>query len=644
MCAGISTSWWIAPTQIYQTISLLEYAPYRREKTVEQRNHRDFLAKHNAQVLPGVQYPDEYCYELITYTFRLQYLKDTVLCGQLSDASVTPMQQCLLNNYQTLFCSLLKDDQFIRNVLNIIRAGACSNDKDLEQNVKFCLNFIVELVFRVRSMLYLRSEFLRKFEDTGLYEVLTLVLSPPEVTPTSKYKLWLATVELFTGFIGRVPCIDPLNGFRTYICNWIQCRNFDTNQESNLLERLTYGFTVEEELNRGLIIQLYHLLTILLKCFDSPLEFHQEDVLYAKVVDYFLKDLGQLVLSAINRKWSPGSVQSEQTSVHQKTFCVELFISLVKCKEVQMREFIQTLPVIESIAGLIECYPLKKYSVAQQHKECYTSKCLPIPTKGKRRHFTLTITAVRFLKVCILKTTDPVFTKCIISQQLMKPIIECFIVNQPKDNLLSATCRSLLETIIINNNKGLVASIALNEYDMREDLDLLARNIFKKIGRLDSTNQSNRSLSDHGTLDGLESKQISPHLPTLPTPILPVHSAWQKCESEEEQFFSEDEKENITDASFVRPSRVFQPPRRSSEPELDLLVHKMAKKEIPCQLSTTTSPGTESLSSLIKPKKKGIFSFTFISKKKRSLSVIAKDETKKKKQRVGSDLLVSGSG
>jgi len=601
---------------------------------VEHRQHRTFITQHVAHVLPDFQYPDEYCYELINHTYRLQYLKDTVLYGQLSDPAATPISQCLLSNYQTLFCCLLKDDQFIKNVLNSIREGATSKDKQAEHNVKFYIDFIVELVSRVRPMITMRTEFLRKFEDTGLYEVLTLALSPVEVTPTSRYALWLAIVELFTGFIGRVPVIDPLDGFRTYICNWLQSRPFANGQETNLLERLTYGFTVDEELNRGLVIQLYHLLTNLLKCFDSPLEIHQDDVMYAEVMDYFLKDLGPLVLGVINRKWHQGSPQTEKTLVHQQKFCIELFISLVNHQEFHMREFIQSAPVIESIAGLIKSPPLE--ANAPQEGDTGTPS-----SKRKNRYPSLTITAIRFLKVCVLKTNDPFFTKCITSRNLMKPIIECFIANQPKDNLMSSTCRSLLEAIIMNNIETIVASIALGEYDKREDLDTLTRDIFEKMKKLHETNQTRQSLADQ---ESLPEVPISTHLGTLPAPSLPVNSAWQKCESEEERFFSEDEKENNIAPQALTPPREFQPPKRNTEPEneLDLLAHRVAKdprdksgQSTPKQTSTLTPPSSDSPSNSTEAKKKGIISFTFKTKRKRAYTVV--DGTKKKKPRGSGD-------
>jgi len=640
LSGGHCTKWWTAPTRICDTISLLEYSSHRRDKSIPHKKHRNFLKQHIAQSLPDIEYPEEECWhEVVNHTFQLEYLKDTVLHGQLLDAATTQIQQSLISNYQTLFNCILNSDNFIKSILENIRKGATSENKQVEKKIKLHIDFMVELVNRVRPMLDIRTEVFRKFEDTGLYEVLTLVLSQSDATPSSSYKLWLAIVELLTGLIGRIPCIDPLYGFRTYICNWVQNRRFDNRRKSNILERLTYGLTVEEDLNRGLIIQLYHLLTLLLKCFDSPFEFHHSDVMYSHVMEYFLKDLGKLLLNVINRKWHPGSVQGEKTWVHQKNFCIELFISLVKHQEVHMQNFVKTEPVIESIARLIGNHSwIKPFSGDEKSGEDVSS----ISTKSqlaKEKYPTLTLAAVRFLKVCILNTTHSVFTKCITSQELMRPIIECFVANRSKDNLISATCRSLLEAIIMNNMRGLLSSIAFFEYDKREDLDSNTRSIFEKIKTYHTANESVKSVK--------ETVQVGPHLSNVANPILivpkstlPIHTAGQTCVYEEEKLFSEEETDSSKAASTLELWRKFQPPKRKLEPELDLLANKVAKKDQEessrKQTATLTSSkvSSESCSSQKNTKKKGIISFTVKTKRKKSLGVM--EGTKKKKPRLGS--------
>ncbi|XP_062198148.1 uncharacterized protein LOC133900883 isoform X2 [Phragmites australis] len=390
---------------ILDIIGALEYDP----EVPRVQKHRTFLKDH-VVFKEAIPIKNDSVVSKIHQTYRIGYLKDVILPRILDDATLASLNTMIHTNNASII-SLLKDDTcFIRELFAKMRSA----DISMESKRELVL-FLHEFCTLSKSLPLVQQ--LRLFRDLSGEGVLEII---SDVLQSQDRKIVSAGTDILILFLNQ----DP-NLLRSYI----------VQQEGNsLLGHLVKGMVTDfgEEMH----CQFLEILRILMDYFTMS-GVHRDaiiEIFYERHLDY--------LVDVIASSCSPRSISRKTSNAEVHRMKPEILLNICE---------LLCFCVVHH-PHKIKCNFLMNNAIEK------------ILTLTRWREKFLVVAAVRFMRT-IISRNDEHLIRHVVKFNLLKPIIDAFVENGDRYNMLHSGVLELLEYIRKENLKSLVIYVIESFWD-----------------------------------------------------------------------------------------------------------------------------------------------------------------------------------
>ncbi|XP_020521251.1 serine/threonine-protein phosphatase 4 regulatory subunit 3 isoform X1 [Amborella trichopoda] len=392
---------------IMDIIGALEYDP----EVPQVQHHRAFLKEH-VVFKEAIPIKDPSVLSKIHQTYRVGYIKDVILPRALDEATIANLNSIVHSN-NAYVVSLLKDDNaFIQELFARLRSPATSveSKKNLVLFLQeFCsLSKSLQLVHQMRLFRDLVTE--------GLFDIITDILQSEDK----------ALVLTGTDILIIVLNQDP-NLLRAYIIQ---------QEGHTLLGLLVKGMITD--FGEDMHCQFLEIIRILLDSYT--MSGSQRDTIVEIFYDKYMDQLIDVVASSCCCK---GSVRTNVKSTG--------LVGRVGPQSVTKPDILSNICELLCFCVLHHPYRIKCNFLHNNVIE----KVLYL-TRRKEKY--LVVAAVRFLRTIISRNNlqDEFLLRHIVKHNLLKPVVEVFVANGNRYNLLHSAVLELFEYIRKENLKSLI--------------------------------------------------------------------------------------------------------------------------------------------------------------------------------------------
>ncbi|XP_018440939.1 uncharacterized protein LOC108813016 isoform X3 [Raphanus sativus] len=400
---------------IMEIIGCLEYDP----GVPHSQHHRNFLKEH-VVFKEAIPIKDPLVLSKIHQTYRIGYLKDVVLARVLDDAIVANLNSVIHAN-NAIVVSLLKDDStFIQELFARLRSPSTSMES--KKNLVYFLHEFCSLSKSLQVVQQLRL--FRDLVNEGIFHVIEEVLQIPDK------KLVLTGADILILFLTQ----DP-NLLRSYVVR---------TEGNPLLGLLVKGMM--EDFGDKMHCQFLEIIRTLLDA--NPLSGGAQR---ANIMDIFFE------------KHIPELVDVITAS------CPEKSDSISECGARR----VSTKPeVLLSICELL-CFCIMQDSSRTKCSFLQNNVAEKVLQLTRRKEKYLVVAAVRFVRTLLVVHDDHV-QNYVVKNNVLKPIIDVFIANGNRYNLLNSAVLDLLEHIRKGNATLLLKYIVDTFWDQLAQFQCLA--------------------------------------------------------------------------------------------------------------------------------------------------------------------------
>ncbi|XP_061975617.1 uncharacterized protein LOC133697211 isoform X1 [Populus nigra] len=392
---------------IMDVIGSLEYDP----EISHIQHHRIFLKEH-VVFKEAIPIRDPHVLSKIHQTYRVGYLKDVVLARVLDEGTVANLNSIIHGN-NAVVVSLLKDDNtFIQELFARLRSPATSAES--KKNLVYFLHEFCSLSKSLQMVQQLRL--FRELMNEGIFDIIADTLQNQDK------KIVLTGTDILILFLNQ----DP-NLLRSYV----------VRQEGiQLLGLLVKGMITD--FGDDMHCQFLEILRSLLDSY--ALSGAQRD----NIIEIFYeKHLGQLIdvitASCPNEVVPPSSGKSSG------------FSERVDTRNGMKPEILSNICELLCFCVLHHPYRIKCNFLLDNVIE-------KVLTLTRRKEKYLVVAAVRFVRT-ILSRHDEHLINHFVKNNLLKPIVDAFVSNGDRYNLLNSAILELFEYIRKENLKSLLKYI-----------------------------------------------------------------------------------------------------------------------------------------------------------------------------------------
>ncbi|KAL9407660.1 hypothetical protein AB3S75_046239 [Citrus x aurantiifolia] len=455
-------------------IGSLEYDP----DVPHVQHHRNFLKEH-VVFKEAIPIRDPLVLSKIHQTYRVGYLKDVVLARVLDEATVANLNSIIHGN-NAYVVSLLKDDStFIQELFARLRSPTT-----LEESKKNLVHFLHEFCGLSKSLQMVQQ--LRLFRDLmneGIFDIVTDALQSQDK------KLVLTGTDILILFLNQ----DP-NLLRSYV----------VRQEGiPLLGLLVKGMITD--FGEDMHCQFLEILRSLLDSYT--LSGAQRDTI---IEIFYEKHLGQLI-DVITASCPPEGIAQSASSGGR----VE-----------------STKPEILSNICELLCFCVLHHPYRIKCNFLLNNVVDKVLLLTQRREKYLVVAAVRFVRT-ILSRHDEHLINHFVKNNLLKPIVDAFVANGNRYNLLNSAVLELFEYIRKENLKSLVKYIVDSFWNQLVNFEYLASLHSFKV-------KYEQCLESSGTNNNVNS--VDPR----------KRNDERALEKEEEDYFNDSDEEDTASASHAQ--------------------------------------------------------------------------------------------
>ncbi|OWM71132.1 hypothetical protein CDL15_Pgr011259 [Punica granatum] len=386
---------------IMDIIGSLEYDP-----EVSQVHHRNFLKEH-VVFKEAIPIKDPIVLSKIHQTYRVGYLKDVILARALDDATIANLNSIIHSN-NAVVVSLLKDDNtFIQELFARLRSPTTSSES--KKNLVYFLHDFCNLSKSLQMVQQLRL--FRDLINEGIFDILKDALQSQD------NRLVLTGTDILILFLNQ----DP-NLLRSYVVR---------PEGVPLLGLLVKGMITD--FGEDMHCQFLEILRSLLD--SHPLAGGQRDISIIEI--FYERHLGQLI-DVIVASCPSGSIPP----------------SLGKSAgSPRVKNPKSTKPEILSNICELLCFCVMHHPYRTKCNLLLNNFLDKVLLLLHRRERYLRVAAVRFIR------TDEHLINHIIRNDLLKPIVDAFVSNGDRYNLLNSAILDLFEYIRKENLKLLLKYI-----------------------------------------------------------------------------------------------------------------------------------------------------------------------------------------
>ncbi|KAL0691625.1 hypothetical protein Bca4012_091304 [Brassica carinata] len=400
---------------IMEIIGCLEYDP----GVPHSQHHRNFLKEH-VVFKEAIPIKNPLVLSKIHQTYRIGYLKDVVLARVLDDAIVANLNSVIHAN-NAIVVSLLKDDStFIQELFARLRSPSTSMES--KKNLVYFLHEFCSLSKSLQVVQQLRL--FRDLMNEGIFHVIEEILQIPDK------KLVLIGADILALFLTQ----DP-NLLRSYVVR---------TEGTPLLGLLVKGMM--EDFGDKMHCQFLEIIRTLLDA--NALSGGAQR---ANIMDIFLeKHIPELVdvITASCSEKSSGISEGGAIRVRTKP------------------------EVLLSICELL-CFCIMQDSSRTKCSFLQNNVAEKVLQLTRRKEKYLVVAAVRFVRT-LLSVHDDHVQNYVVKNNVLKPIIDVFIANGNRYNLLNSAILDLLEHIRKGNATILLKYIVDTFWDQLAQFQCLA--------------------------------------------------------------------------------------------------------------------------------------------------------------------------
>ncbi|CAK9318476.1 unnamed protein product [Citrullus colocynthis] len=468
---------------ILDLIGSLEYDP----EVSHTQPFRNFLKEH-VVFKEAIPIKDPLVLSKIHQTYRVGYLKDVVLVRMLDDSMVANLNSIIHTNNAAVVTALKDDSTFVQELMAKLRSPSTSDNskKDLIYFLHefCCLSKSLQMVQQLRLFRDLMNE--------GIFDIITDVLQSEDK------KLVLTGTDILILFLNQDPSL-----LRTYV----------VRQE---------GFPLFGLLVKGMVTDFgdsmhCQFLEILRNLLDTyALSGVQRDTI---IEIFYEKHLGQLI------------------DIITASCPTEGFQSAKKIEEAggSLGDKNGVKPEILSNICELLCFCVLQHPYRIKSNFLLNNVIDKVVLLTQRREKYLVVAAVRFIRT-VLSRHDEHLINYFVKNGTIKPIIDAFVANGSRYNLLNSAVLELLEFIRKENLKLLVRYIIDSFWNQLSKFENLSSIQALKV-------------KYEQCLENCEMKSTS----NLSDPR--KRNDERAPEKEEEDYFNEDSDEEDTASASVAPKQ-----------------------------------------------------------------------------------------
>ncbi|KAJ6806167.1 serine/threonine-protein phosphatase 4 regulatory subunit 3B isoform X2 [Iris pallida] len=389
---------------ILDVIGSLEYDP----EVLEVQHHRSYLKEH-VVFKEAIPIKDSSVLSKIHQTYRVGYIKDVILPRALDEATIASLNSIIHGN-NAIVISLLKDDtSFIQELF--VRMKSSSTSSESKRNLVLFLHEFCSLSKSLQLVQQLRL--LRDLAGEGMFDIITDILQ-------SEDRQLLSTgTEILILFLNQ----DP-NLLRSYV----------VQQEGNSLLRLLVKGMVTD-FGEDMHCQFLEIIRILVDSYT--MSGSQRDTIIEIFYEKHLDQLIDVIASSCPPRNCPQTIRRSSNG------------------DGRNGSHASTKPEILSNICELLCFCV--------HHHPYRIKCNFLRNNAiekvlcltRRREKFLVVAAVRFMRT-IISRNDEHLLRHVVKNNLLKPIIDVFVENGNRYNMLHSGVLDLFEYIRKDNLKSLI--------------------------------------------------------------------------------------------------------------------------------------------------------------------------------------------
>ncbi|KAF0926460.1 hypothetical protein E2562_025304 [Oryza meyeriana var. granulata] len=425
---------------ILEIIGALEYDPEAHNV----QNHRSYLKEH-VVFKEAIPIKNASVVSKIHQTYRIGYIKDVILPRVLDDATMASIAAIVHANNAVVVCLLKDDASFVKELFSKMRSSNISAESKCELGLfllEFCtLSKSLQAVQQLRLARDLASE--------GVFDIMSDVLQSQDKVLVS------AGTDILVYFLDQ----DP-NLLRSYIA-----RQENSQEGNSLLGLLVQGMVTD--FGEAMHCQFLEILKILMDGFATNTPTH-----YRGVIDVFHEKHLDKLVDVIALASSPMDITQSTSSP------VGIGARVDRSAKTE---------ILSNICELL-CFCVVHHPYKIKVNFLRSNSMEKILTLTRRREKVLVVAAVRFMRTVIARNDE--LLSHVIKFNLLKPIIEVFVDNGDRYNMLHSGVLELLEYIRKENLNSLVIHVIESFWDQ------LVR--FEKLGSIQAFKLKYQQLMESG--------------------------------------------------------------------------------------------------------------------------------------------------
>lgn len=392
-------------------VAVFDYDPALTSRN--RREHRDFLAKAKFKQVMDIK--DQGLLKKIHQNYRMTYFKDVVLLRYIDDGTLSTLSSMIYYNNVNIILHITEFPKLVKTLFSKIQTAVSSiqayESKESKvpppDNVaKDPFLFLQELCNIVKPLqVPIRDAFYKTLVDAEVFSTIedALVASSPNRQPW----VWQACVDILYNML-----VHDSAMLRFFLVSRIPSKK-------SLLARIV-AMVVSEQVTEGLVYQLGEILRMVMD--PDSMQTSDKDLF----LDHFYS------AHVVNFDIALTTQPKTTDGMLVKYNALEMFSMCAKQHGYRAKQFVLGHGVLQKAVKLV--------ALGDRH---------------------LILSAIRLLRTC-LGTKDPAYSRYVVQHKLLDPIIDLFVSNGARYNILNSNVIELVDLIHRENIKSLISYLMQN--------------------------------------------------------------------------------------------------------------------------------------------------------------------------------------
>ncbi|KAJ2865518.1 Platinum sensitivity protein, partial [Coemansia asiatica] len=413
----------IKQENIIGVASILEHDPHQN---IERGTFRSFLLD-NSRYKEVVPIDDADIESKIHQTFRLQYLKDTVLPRILDDGTLPIINALIYFNHAQIANYLQHNQRLLKTLFDILHD---SDDTEKRYDVVF---FVRQFCSLAKSLpIQYRIGLFRTLSQHGLFSIFEFALQEDKNS-----ELQVAGTDVL---------LSVLEQDRALVRSYIVAQSRQHREKTDLLGLIIQGTKYRDR--NEVQMQCCEVLRVLLDTSQQQQQASSTaDSFGMPQTDNGASQCDSGDVDDFIALFYGAYVQSAMEPL------LSLTIKTVKAISSQTKQSAHLLFLCETLST---CIRLHGYRARSFVFASDIAKNITLLLQAKPNH--LKLAALRFIRACV-GIQDDAYNKYLVGHRLFDPIIALFLQVYPRDNLVSSACRELFMYIATNHIAALLSHL-----------------------------------------------------------------------------------------------------------------------------------------------------------------------------------------